>query len=245
MKNILALALSGIVLFTACTELNKALSQAGAMSGAGGGALTAAEIVQGLKEALNQGTNKGVAKASAADGFFKNPLIFIPFPPAAQKVKNFCLNLGLKGQVDKFEMTLNRAAEDAAKEAGPIFLNAIKTMTVQDGLGILRGADTAATNYLRTKCTADMITKFKPKVQAATQKVELTKHWTPLASAYNKVPTNQPVNPDLDQYVTDKGIDGVFKLVGQEEKNIRTNPAARGTQILQKVFGSKENPHSK
>ncbi len=249
MKKIAVFLIAGGLLFAACKDLEKlaadgqkALEQAG---GAGGSPLTNGEAVNGLKEALKQGANKAGGSASAMDGFYKNPAIFIPFPPAAQKVKDNAIKLGMTAQVTKFEETLNRAAEEAAKSAAPVFVNAITSMTLGDGLGILRGSDTAATNYLRTKCTDSLMVKFRPVVNNATKKVELTKYWTPLATAYNKIPLVTPINPDLDAYVCERAIGGLFKLVGDEEKNIRTNPLARGTDLLKKVFGSKENPHNK
>jgi hypothetical protein len=249
MKKLAVLIVASGVLFAACKDLQKlaadgqkALEQA---SGTGGTSLTNGEAVNGLKEALKQGANKAGTSASAVDGFYKNPAIFIPFPPEAQKVKEKCIQLGMQSQVTKFEETLNRAAEESAKTAAPVFVNAISGMTLGDGLGILRGSDTAATNYLRTKCTDSLKVKFRPIVANATKKVELTKYWNPLATAYNKIPMVTPVNPDLDGYVCDRAIHGLFKLIGDEEKNIRTNPLARGTDLLKKVFGSKENPHNK
>jgi hypothetical protein len=248
MKKIALFAFAGSILLLACKDLekitkdvNNTLGQAGAAAAP----LTNADAVKGLKEALTQGTNKSTGSASKTDGFFKNPAIFIPFPPAAQKVKDNAIKLGMQAQVTKFEETLNRAAEEAAKSAAPVFINAITSMTIGDGLGILRGADTAATNYLRVKCTDSLKVRFMPTVKAATSKVELTKHWTPLATAYNKIPFVTPINPDLDAYVCERAISGLFKLIGDEEKNIRTNPLARGTELLKKVFGSKENPHNK
>ena len=249
MKKIFFLAASAVVVLVACKTLEdatKAIDQVNTtVNGGTGTGLTNGDIVNGLKEALTQGANKSASKASALDGFNKNPRIRIPFPPAVQNVKDWAIKFGMQSQVDKFEETLNRAAEEASKDAAPIFVDAIKTMTVADGLTILRGADTAATHYLREKCTAPLNTKFKPTVHNATEKVQLTKYWTPITSAYNKVPGHSPVNTDLDQYVCDRAIDGLFKLVGDEETNIRTNPVARGTDILKKVFGSKENPHNK
>lgn len=248
MKKLAILIVASGVLFAGCKDLEKlaadgqkALEQAG---GTGTG-LTNGEAVNGLKEALKQGANKAGSSASATDGFYKNPAIFIPFPPSAQKVKDKCLQLGMTAQVTKFEETLNRAAEEAAKSAAPVFVNAITSMTLGDGLGILRGSDTAATNYLRTKCTDSLMFRFRPIVNNATKKVELTKYWNPLATTYNKIPGVTQVNPDLDAYVCERAINGLFKLVGDEEKNIRTNPLARGTELLKKVFGSKENPHNK
>jgi hypothetical protein len=195
------------------------------------------DIIKGLKEALNVGTNNSTAKASALDGFYKNNLIRIPFPPEANQVKTTVENLGMKPQVDKFVMTLNRAAEEAAKEAKPIFINAITSITIQDGMSILKGSDDAATQYLKGKTQAQLNAAFSPIVKRAIQKVELTKYWKPILTQYNKVAFVQKVNPDLDKYVTDKALEGLFKLVAEEETKIRKDPAARISEILRKVFG--------
>lgn len=199
--------------------------------------LTNDEVVRGLREALNVGTNNSTSSASKTDGFLKNPLITIPFPPEAIKVKNTVENLGMKPQVDKFVETLNRAAEEASKEAAPVFLNAIKAMTIQDGFTILKGADNAATQYLKDKTTAELIGKFKPIVQKAIQKVEVTKYWSPVITAYNKIPGIQQQNPNLDDYVTARALEGLFKLIADEELKIRKNPIARISDILKRVFG--------
>ncbi len=210
---------------------------------AGGGALTTSEVVSGLKEALVVGTGEAVDVGSKTNGFYKNPKLYIPFPPEAQKVKNTALSLGLTSQVTQFEETLNRAAEEAVKSAKPIFVNAITSMTIEDAFGLLQGGDNAATEYLKRKTTASLINSFEPKVQEAVNKVELTKYWNPLASAYNSTTTltgGSPINPDLTQYVTERAIDGLFILIAEEEKSIRENPAARVTAILERVFGSPE-----
>ena len=199
--------------------------------------LTNTEVINGLREALTVGTNNSTKKASVVDGFFKNPLIKIPFPPEVKQVETYAKKLGLNKQVDKFVLTLNRAAETAAKDAAPIFLNAVKQLTIADGFQILNGGNDAATKYLRSKTEADLKSKFKPVVQKATNKVQLTKYWNPIASAYNKVPLVQKVNPDLNEYVTLKAIDGLFKLLAQEEAKIRIDPASQITNLLKKVFG--------
>ncbi|HTF04929.1 MAG TPA: DUF4197 domain-containing protein [Bacteroidia bacterium] len=248
MKKLAVYLFAGSILLIACKDLQKLANDANktlGQNGVGAAPLTNLDAVKGLKEALTQGTNKSTNQASQTDGFFKNARLFIPFPPVAQKVKDNAIKLGMQAQVTKFEETLNRAAEEATKSAAPVFINAITSMTIGDGLGILRGSDTAATNYLRVKCTDSLKLRFKPIVAKATQKVELTKHWNPLATAYNKIPFVTPINPDLDAYVCERAINGLFLLIGDEEKNIRTNPLARGTEILKKVFGSKENPHNK
>ena len=204
-------------------------------------ALTEADVTAGLKEALVNGTKKAVGFASSENGYFKNPALFIPFPPEAQKVKDVALQYGLQGQVDQFEMTLNRAAEKAAPEATTVFVNAITQMTVADAFGILNGGEHSATNYLKEKTTPVLISKFKPHVSQAIESVELTKYWNPLISKYNiatMITGGQEINPDLDMYVTEKGVDGLFVHIASEEALIRKDPKARVTELLQRVFGS-------
>ncbi|MBI4931488.1 MAG: DUF4197 domain-containing protein [Bacteroidetes bacterium] len=202
-------------------------------------ALSNDEVIRGLKEALNVGTNNSTASTSKMDGFYKNPLVFIPFPPEAEKVRNTVVNLGMQKQVDEFVMTLNRAAEEASKEAAPVFMDAIKAMTIQDGFGILKGADNAATKYLQDKTTPELTTKFSPIIKRAIDKVEVTKYWNPLITTYNKIPGVEKQNPNLEQYVTLRAMEGLFKLIAGEEKKIRTDPIARINDILKKVFGYK------
>ena len=199
------------------------------------------EVIAGLKEALDVGINNSVSLTSALDGFYKNSEIFIPFPEEAIKVKNTALDLGLNAQVDKFELTMNRAAEEATKTAVPIFINAIKNMTIADGFAILKGEKNAATNYLRKNTETQLVEKFSPEVNAAIEKVELTKYWGVLTTAYNTANAftgGNDINTDLDAYVTDKAMDGLFTMVAKEEEKIRENPAARVTDLLKKVFGS-------
>jgi hypothetical protein len=200
--------------------------------------LTNEDIVKGLKEALRVGTNNSVAGASKVDGFFKNATIKIPFPAEAQNVETKLRALGMGTQCDKFVETLNRGAEEASKTAGTIFLEAISKLTITDGMKILKGADNAATQYLKDNTTTSLKTAFLPIVKTALTKVEITKYWNPLATAYNKIPLVTPVNPDLDAYVTTKAMDGLFKLIAAEEYKIRKDPAARINDILKKVFGS-------
>jgi hypothetical protein len=198
------------------------------------------EVIRGLKEALSIGSENAGRTASKIDGFYRNPRIKIPFPPEAQKVKDLAETLGLESQVEKFVMTLNRAAEEAAKQAAPIFLDAIKGLTIQDGFNILNGPNDAATSYLKGKTSSRLRAKFTPIVKDAIDKVQVTKYWKPLSSKYNAVPGVTPVNPNLDAYVTERAIRGLFKLVASEEKKIRADPAARVTELLKRVFGSRE-----
>ncbi|HEY0029586.1 MAG TPA: DUF4197 domain-containing protein [Bacteroidia bacterium] len=200
--------------------------------------LTNDEVINGLKDALTIGTNNSSAFASKVDGFYKNPALFIPFPPEAQKVKEWATKLGMNAQLDQFVMTLNRSAEEATKDAAPVFVNAIKGMSIGDGFAILKGADNAATQYLKDKTTAELRLKFTPVVQNAINKVELTKYWNPIINGYNKVPFVEKQNPDLTAYVTDRAMAGLFKLIADEELKIRKDPVARVTDILKRVFGS-------
>lgn len=241
MKNYTALALVAM-LGTACTstQFTQTMKEVSDQM-AGTAPLTNADVVAGLKEALNKGAEQAVGTASVADGFWKSDRLRIPFPAEAIKVKNTLNDLGMQAQVEKFELTMNRAAEDAAKQAVPIFLNAIKDMTVADGFAILKGGDHAATDFLKEKTTAELTAKFRPIVEQATQKVALTSYWTPLTKAYNTATLltgGQAVNPDLDAYVTQKAIHGLFVLVADEELKIRKDPLARTTDLLKRVFGA-------
>ncbi len=200
--------------------------------------LTNDDVVKGLKEALTIGTNNSTGLASKLDGFYKNPALFIPFPPEAKQVKDYAKQIGLSAQVTKFEMTLNRAAEEAAKNAASVFINAIKGMSISDGFTILKGSNNAATEFLRNKTTNELTQKFTPIVQAAIDKVQLTKYWNPIITKYNKIPLVQKQNPNLTAYVTERALKGLFKLIADEELKIRTNPAAQITSLLQSVFGS-------
>lgn len=196
-------------------------------------------VASGLKEALTKGVQNGTAKLSAVDGFFKDAAIKILLPAEAQKVEKTLRNVGMGSLVDSAILSMNRAAEDAAKGAAPIFVNAIKDMSIQDAWGLLKGGDTSATSYLRTKTTSPLTAAFKPVIETSLAKVGATKHWNSLVTAYNKVPLVSKINPDLSAYVTEKALTGIFYQVGQEEKSIRQDPLARTSDLLKTVFGSK------
>jgi hypothetical protein len=204
----------------------------------GGQPLSSDEIVSGLKDALSVGTNNSTAKLSAADGFFKDAAVKILMPPEAAKVEQTLRSAGFGQMVDDAILSMNRAAEDASKSAAPIFLDAIKNMSVNDALGILKGTDTAATGYLRKNTTVQLTAAFKPIIQSSLQKTGATKYWAAVFDKYNKIPFVKKVNTDLPTYATEKALFGIFFYVAAEEKKIRTNPAARVTDILKKVFGS-------
>lgn len=203
-----------------------------------GGGLSTEEVVSGLKQALQVGINKGADSASRLNGYYLNPIIKIAFPPEVAKVETALRKVGLGGEVDKFVMALNRGAEEAAKEAKPIFINAILSMNISDAWGILRGEKNAATMYLKRTTSDQLIAAFSPVVEKALQKTQATRYYTDLATTYNRLPFVQKVNPDLKGYATQKAIDGLFILVENEEAKIRENPWARTTDLLKRVFGS-------
>lgn len=239
MRIIKYLSLLTIALFVGCTsaQINQTL---GTINESLGGQLTEDQVVAGLREALIKGISTGSNQASKVDGYFKNPSIKIPFPPDVKRVEDKLRQIGLDEQVDKFVLTLNRGAEEAAKEAKPIFVTAIKSMTIQDAWGILKGEDDAATQYLMRTTSGQLKAKFKPVMQSALDKTDATKYYGSIVNTYNKIPFVDKVNPNLDDYATDKAIEGLFYLVAKEEKQIRDNPAERTTELLRKVFGAQD-----
>lgn len=209
---------------------------------AGGGAvggLSGSDIAAGLKEALRVGISKGADQASVTDGYFKNALLRIAVPPEAQKVVARLRQIGFGPQVDRFELSMNRAAEDAAKVAKPVFIKAITSMSIGDAVGILRGQNDAATQYLRRTSGQQLVTEFTPIIDSTLKKNNATRYYNDLVTTYNRLPLVQKVNPNLTQYATGKAVDGLFILVAQEERKIRENPAARVSDLLKRVFGSR------
>lgn len=219
--------------YTSSAQLGKFFDQFGKK----GGGLSEGDIVLGLKEALNVGISNGSAEASKVDGFFKNELIKIAVPPEAQKVADALRRMGLGDQVDKFTLSLNRAAEDAAKKSKPIFVKAITSMTVPDALGILKGQDDAATQYLRKTTNDELFKTFFPVVDSTLNLNKATEYYADIVNTYNQIPLVKKVNPNLKEYATQKTIDGLYVLIAQEEKKIREDPVARVSDILKRVFG--------
>ena len=205
--------------------------------GSGKDGLSASTIANGLKEALETGTKNGAAKLSAADGFFKDAAIKILMPEEAVKAEKTLRKMGLGNEVDNAILAMNRAAEDASKSAAPIFVNAIKQMSIQDAANILKGGDFAATDYLKSKTTAGLTEAFRPVIDESLTRVDATKYWNTIISAFNKVPFQQKINPDLAAYVTEKALSGLFHQVALEEQKIRKDPAAQTTALLKQVFG--------
>ncbi len=228
-----------VLLITACStvQLNQVVSEA-SKTLTGEAPLTTADVAQGLKEVLIKGISNGADLTSQLDGYFKNEAIKILFPPDVKKVEERLRQMGLGNEVDKFVMTLNRGAEDAAKEAKPIFITAIRSMTIEDAWGILKGDQDAATQYLKRTTSAQLKEKFSPVIQASLDKVNATKYYSDLVGTYNKIPFVEKVNPDLNDYASGKAIDGLFVMVAKEEKEIRENPVARTTDLLKRVFGA-------
>lgn len=207
------------------------------MLGGGKSSLSNDEIVSGLKEALNVGTNNAASQLSNVDGFFKDAAIKILMPEEAKKAEKKLRAIGMGKLVDDAILAMNRAAEDASKSAAPIFVNAVKQMSIGDAVGILRGGDFAATSYLKDKTTTSLTESFRPVIEKSLEKVDATKYWNTVFSAYNKISADK-VNPDLSAYVTEKALSGIFHQVGMEEQKIRKDPMARTTDILKKVFSN-------
>lgn len=195
------------------------------------------KIAAGLKEALQVGTNNSVKRTGQVDGFFKNPSIKIPLPDQIQKSEKILRKVGLGKQLDQFVLSLNRAAEQATPAAKDIFWDAIKKMTFDDAIGIFKGNDTAATDYFKNKTSNQLKTTFAPAIKQATDKTDVTRIYKKLTLEVKKVKIIKLDPVDIDQYVTIKTLDGLFYVLGEEEKKIRKDPAARVTELLKEVFG--------
>ena len=238
MKNIVLAIICVCVLSSCQTQGVKSLWDS-VSSGTSNATLTNSEVIAGLKEALTIGARESATAASAIDGFLKNPKIAIPWPTEAQKMKELLVSTGFSRQVSAFEESMNRAAEEAAKGAFDVFSGAVREMTIQDGFAILNGNDTAATHYLREKTTLPLKGKFSPVVKNAIEKVNVTSYWSPLVNAYNMIPGVTRQNPNLEDYITGRAINGLMTLIAEQETKIRQDPAAQVTALLKKVFGKK------
>lgn len=234
MKKILLL--SSFMMLFGCAELQQVASQYPEL----GNVMSNADIAAGLKEALDKGIDRQVTKLTATDGFYKNEAVKILLPPELQKVDQALRNVGLESLADEGLKVLNRAAEDAVKEATPIFVTAVKQMTFNDARNILMGADNSATLYLQSTTTNPLTQKFRPVVQSSLGKVGADKVWANIITKYNALPLTNDVDPDLTNYVTNKALEGVFKMVAVEEKNIRTDLSARTSDLLKRVFAMQD-----
>jgi len=204
-----------------------------------GGGFTQDEAGQAIKEALTKGITHGVDLVSVTDGYFKNPAIKIPMPQEAQQVESVLRSAGMGSMIDNAVESFNHAAENAAKAATNIFINAIKQLTINDAISMVNNQQKdAATQFLKRTTTDQLIAAFKPSIKDALDKANATKYWNDIMTQYNRVPFHSPVNTDLPDYVTRKAIDGLFYMVAQEEAKIRKDPAAQTSALLKKVFGN-------
>lgn len=204
------------------------------------GNVTENEAGQGIKEALTKGITNAVLNLNKTDGFFGSDIYKVLLPPDAKKIETTLRNAGMGAQVDKAVLAINRGAEDAVAYAKPIFVDAIKEMTITDALNLISGGKDAATQYFKQKTTEKLIAAFTPSVKTSLDNVGATKYYGDIVNTYNKFPTTfKKVNPDLPSYVVGKTVDALFDQVAKEEANIRANPLARTSDILKKVFGSK------
>jgi hypothetical protein len=200
--------------------------------------ITQAEAAQGIRDALDQGVGRGISLLNKEDGFFGNQAYKLLLPQEAVKIENTLRQIGMGSLVDKAILQINRSAEDAVGYARPIFLDAIKQMTIADAINIIKGPKDAATQYFREKTTSKLIAAFTPIIKGSLDKFSATKYYGDMISTYNNFPTTMnKLNPDLPSYVVDKAVSALFDQVAQEEANIRANPVARTTDILKKVFG--------
>lgn len=199
--------------------------------------MTQSRAAQGLKAALNAGTDAASANLGTIDGFLANAAVKILFPPEAKKVESTLRSVGMGSICDKAITSINRAAEAAVVEAKPIFAAAITQMSISDAISILTGNQTAATEYLKSSSGQELMVRFEPIIKTSLNKTNATKYWGDAMRAYNRVPLVEKINPNLPQYVTQKATDGIFLMVAEEERKIRTNPSERVGTVIKDVFG--------
>lgn len=214
------------------------LAFSGAVHAIGLDALKDQEVASGLKDALTKASTVAVGQLGATNGFWGNDRVRIPLPDSLQKVEQLLRTLGMGQQADELRQTLNHAAEAAVQEAKPILVNAVKQMTVQDAKGILTGGDTAATDYFRKTSSEALRSKFRPIVSQATQRVMLAEKYNNYAGQAAKLGLISQADANLDNYVTEKALDGLFLIIGDEEKAIRKDPVGQASKLLNRVFGA-------
>ncbi len=235
MRKTILLLLAGLTL-SSCAEMQQIANQLPGVLEQGN-----VDIAGGLKEALNNGINKQVTKLTAVDGFYKNEMVKILLPEELQKVDAGLRKIGLGKLADDGLRAINRTAEDAVKQATPIFFDAIKGMTFTDAKNILMGNESAATTYLQSSTSTALYAKFNPVIKNSFAKVGADKVWANIITKYNAIPLVKKVNPDLTDYTTNKAMEGVFKMISVEEKNIRTDLNSRTSDLLKKVFALQDN----
>lgn len=238
MKNKI-LILTSALFIASCAEVQQVLEQLPQQTGTS--ILSQAEIGNGLKEALNNGISKQVSKLTATDGFLKNEAVKILLPDELKKVDTKLRQIGMSSLADKGLMMINRAAENAVKEATPIFVDAVTHMSFTDAKNILMGNQNSATTYLQNTTSQALYTKFSPIIKSSYAKVGADEIWNQIISKYNSIPLVTKVNPNLTDYTTNKAMEGVFKMIAVEEKEIRTNFSSRTTDLLKKVFALQDN----
>jgi hypothetical protein len=233
MKLLFTLLISSLFVLSSCDVISQLPGAIGTT-----GPITQTEAAAGIKEALAQGLVKAVLQLNTTDGFFGDQFYKVLLPPDAQKVENTLRSIGFGSVVDKAVLSINRGAEDAVGYAKPIFVDAIKSMTLTDAIGLVKNGDTSATHFFRVKTTQALVAAFRPVIQQSLERVDATKYYGDVITKYNNLPTTfRKVNPDLTNFVTLKATEALFDLVAKEERNIRTNFAARSTDLLKKVFG--------
>ena len=233
--------LTGCTLFLAACETldSSGLSGVLAAAAAGGGRpLTTDTVIAGLKEALRVGAQQTVSRTSSEGGYSDNPAIRIPMPEKLQAMSRTLRSVGLGAQVDRFESRMNAAAERAAAEALPVFVDAVKGMSFADARRILRGGDTAATDYFRGQTFDTLAQRYTPLVREKMTELEVVQLFETLQSRYNNIPLVPDSTYRIEDYVVEEALSGLFTVLGEEEKKIRENPAARTTALLRRVFGS-------
>ena len=223
-----------ITLIAGCESANKIL---GGLSSSSNGVPTNSEVISGLRQALELGIGESAQRLSARDGYFRNNAIKVLFPPEAQRIENTMRDLGMGNMVDNAIESFNRGAERAAREAAPIFVSAIRSMTINDAMGILLGADNSASNYLKSSTFSQLESTYMPIIDKSLNEVNATKFWSDIITRYNQIPLVQKQNPDLTSYVTERALNGLFYMVEREEAKIRQNVSVRNTDLLRRVFG--------
>ena len=222
-----------VLILSGCAELQQVVNS---LPQGGGLVVSEIDIANGLRQALDNGIDKQVSKLTQKDGFYRNQLVKILLPAELQKVDKALRDVGLDNLADEGLKILNRAAEDAVKEATPIFVNAVKQITFNDAKNILLGNDNAAMNYLRQRTKTELYQKFSPVIKNSFSKVGADRIWNNIINKYNSIPFTNNVNPDLTDYVTGEALEGVYTMIAVEEKEIRNKVTARTTDLLRRVF---------